>query len=39
MAVQERYLALLAKADACLLTPYTLTLYQKGKEVLRFGLQ
>ena len=39
MAIQERYLALLAKADACLLTPYTLTLYQKGKEVLRFGLQ
>lgn len=39
MALQERYLALLAKADACLLTPYTLTLYQKGKEILKYGLQ
>ena len=39
MAAQERYLALLAKADACLLTPYTLTLYQKGKEILKYGLQ
>ena len=39
MAYQERYLALLGKADACLLTAYTLTLYQRGKEALRFELQ
>lgn len=39
MAVQERYLALLAKVDACLLTPYTLTLYQRGKETLKYELQ
>lgn len=39
MAVQERYLALLEKADACLLTPYTLTLFRGGKETLKFELQ
>ena len=39
MAEQERYLALLAKADACLLTPYSLTLFQRGKETLKFELQ
>lgn len=39
MAIQDRYLALLDKADACLLTPYVLTLFQKDKEVLRFELQ
>lgn len=39
MAVQERYLALLGKADACLLTPYALTLYRNGKEVLKYELQ
>ena len=39
MAVQDRYLALLDKADACLLTPYSLTLFQKGKETLKFELQ
>lgn len=39
MALQERYLSQLAKADACLLTPYVLTLYRKDKEILRFELQ
>lgn len=39
MAEQERYLALLAKADGCLLTPYALTLFQKGREVLKYELQ
>lgn len=39
MAAQDRYLALLGKADACLLTPYSLTLFQKGKETLKFELQ
>ena len=39
MAFQERYIALLGKADACLLTPYTLTLFQKGKETLKYELQ
>lgn len=39
MAEQNRYLALLGKADACLLTPYVLTLYQRGKEILKFELQ
>lgn len=39
MAMQERFLALLARADACLLTPYTLTLFQNNKEILKFELQ
>lgn len=39
MAAQERYLALLGKADACLLTPWSLTLFQKGREVLKYELQ
>ena len=39
MALQERYLALLAKATGCLLTPYTLTLMQKDKELMKFELQ
>lgn len=39
MAVQERYLALLGKADACLLTPYMLTLFRGGKEILKYELQ
>ena len=39
MALQDRYLALLGKADACLLTPYTLTLFRGGKEVLKYELQ
>jgi len=39
MATQERYLALLRKSDACLLTAYSLTLYQRGKEILRYELQ
>lgn len=39
MAEQERYLALLGKADACLLTATTLTLYRRGRETLKFELQ
>lgn len=39
MAMQNNYLSLLAKADACQLTPYTLTLFRRGKEVLKFELQ
>lgn len=39
MAAQERYLSLLGKADACLLTPWSLTLFQKGREVLKYELQ
>ena len=39
MALQERYLALLAKTTDCLLTPYTLTLFQRGKEIIKFELQ
>ena len=39
MSAEERYFALLPKADACLLTPYTLTLMQRGKEIMKFELQ
>lgn len=39
MAEQQRYLSLLEKADACLLTPTALTLFRKGKETLKFELQ
>lgn len=39
MAEQERYLTLLGRADACLLSATTLTLFRKGKETLKFGLQ
>lgn len=39
MSEQERYLTLLERADACLLTSTTLTLSRKGKETLKFGLQ
>ena len=39
MNAEARYLALLPKADALLLTPYNLTLFQKDKEILRFELQ
>lgn len=39
MALQERYLGLLAKANACLLTPYTLTFFHNGKETLRYELE
>ena len=39
MALQDRYLNLLSKADAGLLAPHTLTLFQKDKEILRFELQ
>lgn len=39
MNSEERYFALLPKADACLLTPYTLTLFRGGKEILKYELQ
>lgn len=39
MEAEARYLALLPKADACLLTEYTLTLYKGNKEILKFELQ
>ena len=39
MNAEERYFNLLPKADACLLTPYTLTLLQRGKEIMKFELQ
>lgn len=39
MNAEARYLALLPKADALLMTAYTLTLLQKDKEILRFELQ
>lgn len=39
MNLEERYFALLPKADACLLTPYTLTLFRGGKEILKYELQ
>jgi len=39
MTAQQRYLTLLDKADACLLTPYTLTFFQRGKEILKYELQ
>ena len=39
MNAERRYLALLAKATHLSLTPYTLTLYQRGKELLRYELQ
>ncbi len=39
MALQERYLALLSKATACILTPYTLRLMQKDKELMKFELK
>jgi heat shock protein HslJ len=39
MNAEARYLALLPKADALLLTAYNLTLFQRDKEILRFELQ
>ena len=39
MNAEGRYLALLPKADAMLISAYTLTLYQRGKEILKFELQ
>ena len=39
MNAESRYLALLPKADAMLITPYNITLFQKDKEILRFELQ
>lgn len=39
MDAEARYFALLAKADACLLTTYSLTLYRGAKEIMYFELQ
>ena len=36
---EARYLALLPKADAMTIDAYTLTLYQRGKEILKYELQ
>lgn len=38
MNAERLYISLLSKADRMLLTAYTLTLYQKGKEILKFEL-
>ena len=39
MNAEFRYLALLEKADSMLVTAYTLTLYQHGREILKYELQ
>lgn len=39
MNTETRFLSLLAKADALLLTPYNLTLLQNNKEILHFELR
>lgn len=39
MNAEERYMALLRKADGMCLTAYTLTLYRRGKEILKYELQ
>ena len=39
MSLQERYLNFLSKADACLLTAQSLTLFRGGRETLKFELQ
>lgn len=39
MNAEARYLALLPKADALLVTAYTITLFSKDKEILHFELQ
>ena len=39
MNAETRYLALFEKADALTVDAYTMTLYQKGKEILRYELQ
>ena len=39
MNAEERHRALIEKADELVLTAYTLTLFQKGKEVLKYELR
>lgn len=39
MNAEFRYLSLLQKADAMEMTEYTMTLYSKGKEILKYELQ
>ncbi len=39
MNAEGRYTALLEKADKMMITAYTLTLYQKGKEILKYEVQ
>jgi heat shock protein HslJ len=39
MNAESRYISLLPKADALRIDAYTLTLYQKGKEILKYELQ
>ena len=39
MNAEYRYFSLLAKADALAVTEYTMTLYSKGKEILKYELQ
>lgn len=39
MNAESRYMAALAKADQLLLTAYTMTLYIKGKEILKYEMQ
>lgn len=39
MNAEARYMALLPKADAMCVDAYTMTLYQRGKEILKYELQ
>lgn len=39
MNAEFRYLSLLAKADVIVTSEYTMTLYSKGKEILKYELQ
>ena len=39
MNAESRYISLLPKADALRIDAYTMTLYQKGKEILKYELQ
>lgn len=39
MNAESRYISLLPKADALRIDAYTLSFYQKGKEILRYELQ
>ena len=39
MNAESRYISLLPKADALRIDTYTMTLYQKGKEILKYELQ
>lgn len=39
MALQERYLSLFAKSDACILTSHSVTLFYNGKETLHYELE